>query len=121
LQQGSRDLDVVDALEEAEKADGFFMKLDVLAIDDRRNATDRFVTTPREEILDLRVLVERMFTTIEELFLVEEQWRHPTGIVLVNPPRQREKLFQISATMNRDNAHCHWHALPSLGRFQSRP
>jgi hypothetical protein len=62
-----------------------------------------------------------MFTTIEELFLVEEQWRHPTGIVLVNPPRQREKLFQISATMNRDNAHCHWHALPSLGRFQSRP
>ena len=73
----------------------------------RAVAANCFLTTPREKILDLCVLVKRMFTTIEELFLVEEEWRDPTGIVLVDPPRQREEVLQISAIIGQGQ-----HALP---------
>jgi hypothetical protein len=53
MEERSRDIRVVSALEETEEAHGLVMKLDVLVIHRGDNAPNRLLPTKREEVFNV--------------------------------------------------------------------
>jgi hypothetical protein len=66
----------------------------------RHDPPDDFAARAGEEEFGIAVLIKWMFLPIEELFPLDQQWRHPGRIVRVNPPRKFDKGVQVGARAN---------------------
>jgi len=102
-QQRTRDLSVVDTLEEAEKARFLAMEPVMVPVDDGGDAADHLARPPRQEELSLRVGVKRMLLAIQQLLDRDSQRRHPVGIISIEPEWKFHKLIQISLAVDRYN------------------
>ena len=93
----SCDIAIVDALEQTEAANVRLMKRIIIRIIARHDSPNDFAVSPGQEQGGVAVFVKRVSLAIEECFALENQRRHPGGIISVNPPRKLDKGIAIPA------------------------
>jgi hypothetical protein len=69
------------------------MELHILVVHDGSDTSEHFLAAPGEEILHLGVPVKWVPVRIEEFLEVKKQGRHPNGTVLINAPRELQKIL----------------------------
>ncbi len=62
---------------------------------------DRPPVAPRQEILGLGVLEERVLLLVQPVLQVHQQRRHPVGLVTIEPPRQLDERIQLAPGSDR--------------------
>ena len=87
----------MDALEQPETAYVRLMKRVIIRVIARHDSPNNFAVSPGQEQGSVAVFVKRMLLSIEECFALENQRRHPGGILSVNPPRKLDKGITIFA------------------------
>ena len=63
----------------------------------RHDSPDDFPARAREKKRGVAVLEKGMFLLVEKFLSFEEEWRHPGGIALVDPPREFDEGVPLRA------------------------
>jgi hypothetical protein len=101
---------IVDHFEKAKKSDLVLVHLVVQVINVSADGADRLCATHGKKELVLGVLPERVLLWIEELEPISIDRRHPIWIVVVDAPREFDKLLALYLARDWDDANvacCH--------------
>ena len=75
----------------------------VVPVPHARDSSHRLAVPERQERLDLRVLVKRVFFGIEEVLEVDQERRHPVRVALVDLPREQREAVEIPRGVDLKN------------------
>ena len=121
VEQRRRHRRIVDRFEQTETSDVGSMECVVVRIVARHDSPHDFAAGAREKQRSVAVLVERVFAA-EKLFALDQEWRHPGRIVLVNSPGKLDEGVTFSARLDPGYFYLrHDKLISALGPPHARP
>ncbi len=120
IEECACDLLGVDTLVEPEKADTVVVRAVVVVVDDCSDASEWSRSIFCQEECDFTVLVEWVTADVEQLHSIENQWRHPPRVALVEAPLRFDEAESIAATVLIEPKEVH-RALRTSGTYATAP